>query len=192
MIRGISVEKRVTWREQPEDFANVYHYDSDATVSSEELLDAIVAAERPMFVNAVSYIRGQVWGPTDGTKEQSQMLFQKNLSGLGTSSVGSLTPSENTAVLSWDTGRVNTRGGRVYLRKYLHVCGISATSQTAAAMGNNALPASEILKYKNFGNSIKTIIGASGAHLCDKKGRRLPLGTDCKVLPHLRIRQFRR
>jgi hypothetical protein len=45
-----------------------------------------------------------------------------------------------------------------------------------------------------YGNAIKNpSVGAAQqeAHLVDKQGRRLPLGTDPKVLPHFHIRQFR-
>jgi len=181
----------VTWRGVEEEFTNVWHYDATVDTTSQEVADAVVAEEKKVFGQNVKFKKVQVWGPADGTKLQSQMLLQQPLTGFGTTFAGAILAKELTAVISWDTGRVNTRGGRVFLRKYLHL-GQWPFSNEDEAKGNVAMPANQQTEMVRFGNAMKNIVGLGRASLCDKRGRKLPLGTDAKVLPHLRIRQFRR
>jgi hypothetical protein len=191
MILGVSVDKAVTWRGVEEQFTNVWHYDAALDTTSKQVADAVVANERGLFGANVSFKRVQVWGPADGLPAQNQMLLQETLTGAGTGGSGTITAKELTAVASWDTGRKNSRGGRVYLRKYLHL-GQLAEVADEAAKGNNSLSISEQGRVKTFANNMKNVVGISGASICDKKGRKLPVGTDAKVLPHLHTRQFKR
>jgi hypothetical protein len=191
MILGVAVTKGTSWRGIAEEFTNVYHYDTSTEVTSEQVLNGIVNAERQVFGSNVSYLRGQVYGPADGTILQNQMLLQKDLTGVGAVDTGSITAKELTAVVSWDTGRVNTRGGRIYLRKYLHIGRIAITDEDQAK-GNGPLTQNVRDMLESYGNAAKNVVGVSGASLCDKKGRKLPLGTNPVVLPHLHTRQFRR
>ncbi len=191
MILGCSVTKSTTWRGISEEYTNVWHFDATVDTTSKEVADAVVAAERALFSGNVNFKKVQVWGPADGTKLQSQMLLQEDLTGQGTAFEGSVMAKELTAVVSWDTGRVNSRGGRIFLRKYLHL-GRLNLSDEEAAKGNTALPVATRTTLVDFGNSMKNIVGTGRASLCDKKGRKLPLNTGATVLPHLRIRQFRR
>jgi hypothetical protein len=119
------------------------------------------------------------------------MLADKSLNQTGTADTSGSTAQELAAVVQWDTGRKNTRGGRIFLRKYLHV-GALASGQDEAAKGNTPMNAQQIEKYRNFGNNVKNVVGINGASICDKKGRKLPFNTDAQVLPHLHTRQFRR
>jgi hypothetical protein len=191
MILGCSVTKSTTWRGIEEEFSNVYHFDAAVDTTSQQVADAVVGAERTILGTNVSMKNVKVWGPTDGTKEQSVMLLQQNLTGTGAIIAGSVCAKELSAVLQWDTGRKNTRGGTIFLRKYLHVGAIPDTAEEAAK-GNAALPAAAITRFNNFGNSVKNPVGVNGAPLCDKKGRKLPLNTPTKTLTHLHTRQFRR
>ncbi len=191
MILGVAVDKAVTWRGEEETFANVWHYDASVDTSSEDVGNAVAAAEKAFFGSNVTFKRVQVWGPADGLPAQSQMLFQKDMTGTGTGSTSTVCALETSAVISWNTGRVNTRGGRIYLRKYLHL-GRLAYADEEAAKGNTLLPALERTRIVDFGNSMKNLVGIAGANICDKKGRKLPLNTPAVVLPHLHTRQFRR
>jgi hypothetical protein len=191
MILGVAVTKGTSWRGIAEEFTNVYHYDAAVDTTSDQVADGVVNAERQVFGNNVSYKRVQVYGPADGTILQNRMLLQKDLTGVGAVDTGSVTAKELTAVVSWNTGRVNSRGGRIYLRKYLHVGRIAITDEDQAK-GNGPLTPNVREMLESYGNAAKNVVGASGASLCDKKGRKLPLGTNPIVLPHLHTRQFRR
>lgn len=192
MILGVAVDKSVMWRGQKETYTNVWHYDTTIDTTSKEIADAVVDKERALMGTNVSFNRVQVWGPTDGTKEASQMLHQEDLSGTGGTGGGQTCALETTAVVSWNTGRFNSRGGRIYLRKYLHL-GQLFSNDLEASKGNTALPSSDMGRLESFGNAMKNLQGTGfGAAICDKKGRKLPLNTPAAVLPHLHTRQFRR
>jgi hypothetical protein len=191
MILGVSITKSCNWRGIEEEFSNVYHFDTTVETTSDEVINGVVNAERQIYGDNVKFVKGQAWGPADGTQLQSQMLLQKPLTGFGALVTGAKTAQELTAVVSWDTGRVNTRGGRIFLRKYAHVGRID-TSLEDVAKGNTALPQNIKEQYESYGNSVKNAVGINRATLCDKQGRQLPLNTPATVLPHLHTRQFRR
>jgi hypothetical protein len=191
MILGVSVTKSTGWRGIQEEFTNVWHFDATVDTTSKEVADAVVAGERPVFGPNVNFKRVQVWGPADAGPAQNQMLLQEDLTGTGEAFPGAICAKELSVVASWDTGRVNTRGGRIFLRKYLHVGQLNDAGDEAAR-GNAALPAAVADQYKRNMNAMKNIVGVGRASICDRKGRKLPLNTDVVILPHLHIRQFRR
>jgi hypothetical protein len=191
MILGVSVVKAVTWRGIEEEFTNVWHYDASVDTTAESVADAVVDEEKKVFGPNVTFKKVQVWGPADGTALQSQMLVQKDLTGTGTTFPGAVLAKELTAVISWDTGRVNTRGGRIFLRKYLHL-GQWPFADEDQAKGNTLMPVNQKTEMERFGNAMKNLVGVAGANICDKKGRKLPLNTGAVCLPHLHTRQFRR
>jgi hypothetical protein len=191
MIIGVSVTKQSSWRGINEQFSNVYNYDTGIDITAEQVLDGVVSEERKIFGDNVTFVKAQAWGPVDGTPAQSQMLNQKTLTGVGAVVTGAIAAKELAAVVEWDTGRVNSRGGKIFFRKYLHVCKLPATFGEAA-LGNTVMDSSSINLYLAFGNGVKNVAGVNGASICDKRGRKLPLNTSPKVLPHLHTRQFRR
>jgi hypothetical protein len=191
MIIGVAVDKQTSWRGIQETFTNVWHFDTAVEVTSQQVADAVVDKEKGLMAGNVNFKRVQVWGPTDGTKAQNQMLLQQNLTGSGSAAASTVTAKELTAVVSWDTGRLNTRGAKIYLRKYLHLGGLPEAAEEAAK-GNGPLSVAEKTRLVNFGNSMKNVVGVSGASICDKKGRKLPVNTPAVALPHLHTRQFRR
>jgi hypothetical protein len=191
MIIAVAVNKHFLWRGSREDFTNVWHYDTSVDTTAQELADAVVAKERTVYGRNVNFSKVQAWGPADGTKAQNQMLVQQVLTGTGEVNGFYDTAKELTAVLSWDTGRVNSRGGKIFLRKYMHI-GNMTSGDEDSAKGNTAIPAQDRDRYATFGTDMKNLVGLNRASICDRLGRRLPLNTNVKVLPHLRIRQFRR
>ncbi len=191
MILGVAVEKGTTWREKEETFTNVWHFDATVDTPAQSVADAVVAEERKLHGANINFKNVKVWGPADGTQLQNQMIIQQTLSGPGTAVGAEIMAKELTAVVSWDTGRKNSRGGRIYLRKYLHL-GRGPSTDPEAAKGNTAMTAAEQTRLRDFGNSMKNLVGVAGANICDKQGRKLPLNTGAQVLPHLHTRQFRR
>jgi hypothetical protein len=157
------------------------------------LANAISLIERPVFNSTVQFKSWKAWGPTNQGEAANEMLaegeFQNRSGGAGFQQIY----SELAAVVSWSTGRKNTRGQLIYLRKYLHVCGAEGTS-AAPGLTDATIPVTQQNALITYGNACKNVlVGAAQqeAHLVDKQGRRLPLGTNPKVLPHFHIRQFR-
>jgi hypothetical protein len=191
MILGVSITKRTTWRGIEEEFSNVYHFSTDVGTTSDQVVDGVLAAEREIFGNNVVFVNAKVWGPTDGTQLQSRMLLQRNFANSGNLATGAITAKELAVVVEWDTGRINLRGGRIFLRKYLHVGRLASTDEEAAK-GNTPIAASTLTAVAAYAADVQNAVGVSAAPLCDEKGRVLPINTTAKILPHLHTRQFRR
>lgn len=191
MIVGCSITKTTTWRGIEEEFSNVYHFDSAADTTSQQIIDGVVTAEAAILGANVNFIGAKVWGPTDGFALQSRMLLQVTLARTGSVSGGAQTAKELSAVVQWDTGRINSRGGRIFLRKYLHL-GMLINVDEGAAKGNTPMGGPTLAALKAYADDVQNAVGISGASLSDKKGRKLPLNTNATVLPHLHTRQFRR
>jgi hypothetical protein len=193
VIVGISITKEEQFRGRNEEFSNVYHFDAAVGMQPANLANAVSQLERPVFNSTVQFKSWKAWGPTNQGKAANEMLdegeFQNLSGGAGLQQIY----SELAAVVSWSTGRKNTRGQMIYLRKYLHVCGAEGTS-AAPGLTDATIPTTQQTALITYGNAVKNVnVGASQqvAHLVDKMGRRLPVGTDPKVLPHFHIRQFR-
>jgi hypothetical protein len=191
MIIGVSITKETTWRGKQEQFSNVYHFDTSVDTTSDQVIDSVVSTERTIHSPNVKFVNAKAFGPTDGTKEQNVMLADRPLNLTGTADTSGSTAQELAAVVQWDTGRKNTRGGRIFLRKYLHV-GALAIGQDEASKGNTPMNAQQLTKFQTFGKTVQNAVGVNAAPICDAKGRKLPLSTEPQVLPHLHTRQFRR
>lgn len=196
MIAGVHITKQADWRGNPEQFENVYHFDTPSITTDagwDELIDAVVAIEKPLFASMVSWIQARVHGPTNTTKAEDVMIRVKDLTGSGTlPGSGALTPLEMAIVASVYLGR-SPRGFKVFLRKYWHT-GRLASSPTgsSAALGNAALLAGDKTPYVNAFNSMRQItIGPGNNTLCTPSGRPFPAGATVNVANHLHVRQFR-
>ncbi len=193
MIVGISITKEEQFRGRNEEFSNVYHFDAAVGMDPKNLANAVAQRERPVFNSTVQFKSWKAWGPTNQGKAANEMLaegeFETMNGGAGLTQIY----SELAAVVSWSTGRKNTRGQMIYLRKYLHVCGTEGSS-AAPGLTDATIPLTQQNALITYGNAIKNVnVGAAQqeAQLVDMQGRGLPLGTDPKVLPHFHIRQFR-
>jgi len=193
VIVGISITKEEQFRGRNEEFSNVYHFDTAVGMDPARLANSIAERERPIFNSTVQFKSWKAWGPTDQGEAANEMLGEGEFTNFNGGAGMSQIYSELAAVVSWSTGRKNTRGQMIYLRKYLHVCGTEGSS-SAPGLTDATIPGTQQNALITYGNSVKNpLVGAAQqeAHLVDKQGRRLPLGTDPKVLPHFHIRQFR-
>jgi hypothetical protein len=122
---GVSITKSTPFRGVSQEFSNTYFYQSVqgtvSTADAEALLDALVAKEKAIHGSAVTFVRGRVWS-AGGTKEQNNMIFQKQLSGTGTGGGDSTTLDRERAFLVRIRAGVDTKGRPVYLRKWWHLC----------------------------------------------------------------------
>jgi hypothetical protein len=191
MIIGVSITKETTWRGASEEFSNVYHFQTAADVTSKQVIAEVVKAEQTVHGPGVHFKNAKAFGPTDGLKAQNVMLEDITLDAYGTMPTAVTAGKELAAVVQWDTGRKNTRGGRIFYRKYLHPGALGAGNDDAGK-GNVAMTQAQQDLFVAFGNDVKNAVGLSGADLTDAKGRTLPFNTPATVLPHLHTRQFRR
>jgi hypothetical protein len=133
---GVSITKSLAFRGAAQEFSNTYYYQSvQGTVSAadaEALLDALVTKERAIHSLAVTFVRGRVWS-AGGTKEQNNMIFQKQLSGQGGGGSDSSSMDRERAFLVRFRAGVDTKGRPVYLRKWWHLTVATLNAETIAA-----------------------------------------------------------
>lgn len=123
---SLTIIKQFTYRDQPEEWSNTYHFSGTTPVNEaawETLARAVANLEKNVLtsntkiVGAYGYIAGQ-----------EASVFQANWLGPpDTAIVGSLTwdvsvmcPGDAAATVRWYTGQKNSKGKKIYCRKYFH------------------------------------------------------------------------
>lgn len=124
----LTIIKRFTYRGQPEEWSNTYML-TGATPSSSSawrtLFDALVLEEKKLLFNNINIIGGYGYDhvPTTGTSAvwSVDLTISPNVVVPGTYAGSATAMSGDTAGwIRWGLDRMNSRGKRVYLRKYFH------------------------------------------------------------------------
>jgi hypothetical protein len=173
---GISITKRVVFRNSTQEFSNVYYYDGLAgdpsTTDAEGLIDTAANREKAFHGSDVTFVKGRLWRQT-ADKATTEMLAQKNLSGVGALTDNAQMDRERAHLFRLRAG-VDSRGNPVYLRKWFHAC---------ANMGGVAISAGILTNESGFsaaerGNLVSAMnsIGGIGSGttqgaICAKGGR---------------------
>jgi hypothetical protein len=178
---GVSVVKSFSFRGVAQEFSNTYYYETTLGVlegTAISLIDAVVALERPMHSSSVTFVRARCWS-AGGTKQENQMLAQKQLSGAGTNSNGPLSSMdrERAFLVRFRAGN-DTKGRPVYLRKWWHLdVGVIATDNlgTGGVLQNTAqLGSAARSQLVTWGNQFKSVqVGPQEFSLVSEKGRNI-------------------
>lgn len=123
---SITIVKRFLYRTVNEEFSNTYHFSGTTPVDDaawKTLADAIIAAEKVAtgswvhFVRAYGYIAG-----VEHSVAQIDYSVAPNVIVDGTMTVGSGigVSGDVAATTRWYTGELNSRGKKIYCRKYFH------------------------------------------------------------------------
>jgi hypothetical protein len=163
-LYGVSITKSVSFRGAAQEFANTYYYNLTVGVMTEStglaLIDAVVALEKPMHANLVSFVRGRVWS-AGGTPSENTMIAQKNLSGAGTFS-GTVDPTldrERAFLVRFRAGS-DTLGRPVYLRKWWHLM-VGELNANGITSGQKAqtegLTSTQRTQLVNWANNFKSV-----------------------------------
>jgi hypothetical protein len=124
---GVSITKSTPFRNSVQEFSNVYYYEDpagelpDATEAG-QIIDDLTAFEKSIHSSGVTFVRGRLWSNT-GSKATSEMILQKNLTGLGTNGGLVSGMDKERAYLFRLRAGTDSRGNPVYLRKWYHTCG---------------------------------------------------------------------
>lgn len=123
---SITIVKKFTYRGQPEEFSNTYHF--SGTVPTTEaswktLADAIIAAEKLTVTSLVTFVRA--YGYEAGNEHsvaQIDYAVPPNtvVAGSYTAPASGAAPGDTVATVRWYTGELNSRGKKIYCRKYFH------------------------------------------------------------------------
>lgn len=124
-IIGVSITKRVSYRESTQEFSNVYFYEITPVptnaAAADPIIDEVKAYEVPLHSTEVTFVRGRLW-TAGGSPAANEMISQKNLSGTGNQAPNSSLDRERAVLAYWPAG-VDSRGKPVFLRKWYHSCG---------------------------------------------------------------------
>lgn len=151
---SIVMVKEFPYRGQNEEWSNKYHFSGTTPANAaawKALADALGAAEAGIFttqtkiVRAYGYEAGNdiaVWsfdyrGPPDTT-----------IPGTLTFGASSAAPGDAAATIRWYTGAVNSRGKKIYCRKYFHDVKEHSTTRDAldtSQQGNYATFAAKVI-----------------------------------------------
>jgi hypothetical protein len=193
----VSITFRAPWKGLQEEWSNVFHYNIDFSQGSEtdwdELADNVITQLRPLHSPQVTVVRARVNGPTNAGKAANVMKLVKDVNLAGTGSVGGVIPPELAVIAEVYVGR-GPRGGKQFLRKYLHSHAFpSGTGNADKGNSVAALSAGEKAPYVTRLNNLKNVVvNLNGSPICTPSGKQLPLGSEWVVKDYTGTRQFRR
>jgi hypothetical protein len=184
------------WKGLEEEFSNIFHYNIPSAHENEAgwegLSEAVVTKVREMMATGVTFRRVRIYGPTNGSKADNVMQYVRDLSGPGGVTAGGSLAPELAVVVKAYVGR-GPKGGKQFLRKYLHVrvltghTGDSEQTRAVAALGSGSRGF-----YEAKLNSLKEFtVGARLHKLCTPNGKNLPDGSDWETAAYVATRQFR-
>jgi hypothetical protein len=193
---AIAIEKELTWHGQAERFSNVYHYETDYTVTNSNAgaaIDALVTFEKPVHTSSVTFKVGRLW-TTGGTPQQNETLLIKDLTGSGTLGGAVDLFREACVVVQSYTGRNSTTGKRIFLRKFIHSCGLPTGASSTMANGASALDATRKTPFLTYGDQIQEVVPGAGQLMTLEapSGANLSPSAPVSVLDYVTTRQFRR
>lgn len=174
---GISITKSTSFRGATQEFSNTYYYENNGALpdaaGADALIDELTANEKTFHSNLVTFVRGRCWSQI-GSKEQNEMISQKNLSGTGSTGTAANMDKERAFLFRRRAG-VDSRGNPVYMRKWYHSCGVFVTGQTlSTALLENTSGFSQAQRDAQV-NAMETVweLAAAGGgwSICSKNGR---------------------
>ena len=186
---GISITKRVAFRDSTQEFSNVYYYESllppvlgDAT----NWKDDIVVTEKKLHSSLVEFVYYRIWS-AGGTQAANQMIAQGTLSGTGSALSDSGMDKERALLAQWPAGN-NIRGQPVFLRKWYHICGtITGVSMSSSILSNaTGFTTANRTAFANIFDELTGLAGITqGADLVSPTGRDVQGSVQChKYLEH--------
>lgn len=187
----LTVIKRFTYRaDSSEEWSNSYALTGSTPSSStawRTLFDAMVAEEKKLYTPATSVIAGYGYDKIPATGDSAiwtvDMTVAPNTVVPGTLTAGGTALAGDQAVwVRWGLDRFNSKGKRIYLRKYFHGGQGPAGGGDPVLTGyNTALVA--------FGNKLWDGTFADSRKICDKLGN-TPIGS--AVTPYITTRTLKR
>lgn len=140
---SITIVKTMTYREQPEEWSNKYHFSGPTPGNPEDwktFADAIWDAER-VFLPAdvkISAVYGYVAG-NESSVYQNNYADPPNVITAGQQGTIVVSPGDVSAWVRWKTSERNSKGRPIYLRKYFHAIGHTDVDKIAPAVRTGML-----------------------------------------------------
>lgn len=185
---SIVIVKRFDYRGADEEFSNRYHFEGTTPANRaawKTLADAIITAERPTTISAVKFCKAYGYEPSnDNSVAQIDYRVPPDTPELaGTSPAsGQQAPGDVAATIRWFTGAYNSRGKKIYCRKYMHGVIIDAGDE-------DKLNINQITTYGVFANKLIDGTLPGSFKYCGPQGADL---SDPRVDPYLTTRTLKR
>lgn len=169
---SITIVKSFLYRGAQEEFSNKYHFSGGApsdTPGWKTLADAIISAERQTVNGGVTFVRA--YGYNAGTVASvAQIDYEQSPNVVVTGALGASAvpaPGDAAATIRWLTPNLNSRGKKIYLRKYMH--GVLLAAEDGATSADTML-ATQFTKFGVF--AAKMIDGTlpGGVKYCGPQG----------------------
>lgn len=122
---GVTLVQTFTYRGQPEEFSNTYHFVGDPPANDTDwrsLVDSLAGKVGHGLTTLVTIIRAYCYEDTDDNAVFTYDMLAESAQVVGSVSVTSayLAPGDCAAWIRWKTARTNSNGHPIYLRKYYH------------------------------------------------------------------------
>jgi hypothetical protein len=165
--RYFSTEKSTSFQGHSELWTNVYLYETGADTASayNNIIDAIVNAEKTVHGNNVNFLTARVFTTKglNGVEDTGHMLHIRNLSGTGDNSSTNVIYKECAVLVKWPLPRKSNLAGLLVgrqrsLKKWLHVCTAYHTGPGSAAAGETPINKTAFLTY---GNAVMTPVAGT-------------------------------
>lgn len=146
----VAVTKWFTWRGKTEEFSNVYVYDgidNNDTSQMQSVADALIAAEKTIFANTVTFGRVQIY--SFGSVGPNFMYHTSTHSGVGAATPSTGMYRESAVMIRRKLPRTYslTRSNQPYMRKYLHTLNQHGTELTGSGAMTYSAPGSPLSTY---------------------------------------------
>lgn len=186
----LTLIKRMSWRGNNEDWSNTYMFSGSTPADStawRALFDALVTQEKTLYTAAVSVVHGYGYdgppGPGDSAVWSVDLTVTPNTPVAGTGSfAGTKMPGDNAAWVRWGLDRMNSKGKRVYLRKYFH--GVYADN----SLTDNVAP-QQVTALTAFGGKLRDGSFTAGRVITDRLGTAV---VGAAVSPYVTTRTLKR
>lgn len=161
--------KSFLYRGAPEEWSNAYHFTGDSPsdeAHAKILLDEVRDRETLLWPSSVVFVRGYVY---DVDAVHATYVFDEEHTDEGTTagvfddSGLVLAPGDAAMQVRWWDGTLNSRGRKIYLRKYFHgVCFNEGDEDFVAE--------SQLAELQNFGDHMIDGSLPAGRRICDEEG----------------------
>lgn len=134
---GVVLIKSFTYRGNPEEWSNGYHFQGDPPDDNagwRDLVDALIAIEKPVYPPHVTVVRAICYEDFSPHHDAVYTYILADFGGVvpGTLSVGTggtECPGDDAVFAGWKTSRVSSKGKPVWLRKYFHPAVLDNTTR---------------------------------------------------------------
>jgi hypothetical protein len=192
---GVSITKRVPFRDANQEFSNVYYYEAllmPGTGTANTIIDNLVTKEKSFHSTAVNFVKARLWSQ-EGSPAQNNMILQKNLSGTGSTNVATAMDYERAYLVRLRAGN-DSRGNPVYLRKWYHSCGAFNATVSPSNVVLQNVTGWTVAQRDAIVTSMQAIGDANGSpdspKLCAKSGRLPDAGANFFAHPYLEHHQM--